>query len=148
MQSELIRDHLCEVQAELFELSSKRGMDSATFIEKWAMSETAAFFDLDYDRTHWLGDAYLLGEIEDENGEIPRNGESWSPGEMYWIGYMYRRICQRLGISSKNAADFVPPHEMHLIYPGFHTLDCDMAIDRILEERDEQEKSALQFKNC
>lgn len=136
MQNKRAVDLLCDIQADLFELSAIKGIDSKSFIIEWSESETAKNFDLPYDRTHWLGDEYLLAEIEDENGKLPRGGENWGRSIMRWMGWMYRLISIKGNMSSHDAVRLSPPEEMLEIYPGYHTLDYDMAVERIFEAKE------------
>lgn len=54
---------LCDIQGRLFELSATRRLDSASFIKKFMLSETAKALDSSYNRMQWAGEEYLLEEV-------------------------------------------------------------------------------------
>ena len=123
---------LCDIQGRLFELSGKRNLDSAWFIRTFMMSETAAHLDLPYDRTQWMGEEYLFEEVLESAGAAP-SATPYSQDELYWIGYTYRCwhiVCDEASCEIYNRAD---ADFMRRIYPGYHTLDCEYAIERIKE---------------
>ena len=53
-------------------------------------SSTAAHLDDVYDRLQWMGEEYLLEELDDEAGGLKRAGELYDMEMMYWTGYLYR----------------------------------------------------------
>ena len=64
---------LCDIQGRLFELSSKQGYDSESFVSFFMKSEVAKDLDSTYNRMQWAGEEYLLEEtIADSNGKINR----------------------------------------------------------------------------
>lgn len=123
---------LCDIQGRLFELSGERGFESTWFIRAFMMSETAAHFDLPYDRTQWMGEEYLLEEILDGAG-VPKKSHIYSQDELYWIGYIYRYWHFLTGETSREIYGRADAKLMCSIYPGFHTLGCEQAIERIRE---------------
>ena len=58
---------------------------------------------------------------------------SWE--EMYWIGYLYRYFSYTYNKSSKQVYKIVKPKELRKLYPAYHTLGVDQAIERILEAK-------------
>ena len=124
----------CDTTARLFVLSAKQGLCSATFIEKFMNSKTCAEFDLPYDRLQWAGEQYILAELLDETS-IPQ-GETYDDDALCWIGYTYRYWHLYSGESSAKIYALANAETMNMIYPGYHTLDVSMAIDRIKEAND------------
>lgn len=123
---------LCDIQGRLFELSATQGVDSAWFIQTFMTGDTAAHFDLPYDRTQWMGEEYLLAEVL-EDAEQPTHSKLYAPDELYWIGYTYRYWHYYRDVSSQAIWRKADAEMMRRLYPGYHTLDCAQAIERIEE---------------
>lgn len=130
----LTRDkaQLCSIQGRLFELSGKANAGSAEFIDAFMRSETAARLDLPYDRLQWAGEEYILEEVSDEIGELP-DGAIWDDEPLFWTGYLYRLWHYQTGDSSAEIGRMADAATMHACYPGYHTLDPEMAIERLRE---------------
>ena len=125
---------LCSVQGKMFELSVKKNLSSKEFIDFYMQSKTAAFFDLPYDRTQWLGEENLLQDLLDEKSDLPA-GNTFSSESLFWIGYTYRYWHFMTGQSSKEICKICNAEIMNALYPAYHTLDCGMAVERILESK-------------
>ena len=123
---------LCDIQGRLFELALSQGLDCAEFIKVFMRSKTAACLDDTYDRLQWAGEEYILEELNDEIGSL-KKGESFSREEMYWIGYIYRYWHYYTGETSKIIYGIADAERMRNCWLGFHTLDNEMAIDRLKE---------------
>jgi len=121
----------CDTSGRLFELSARKGLDSAAFIEKYMNSDTCKHFDLPYDHLQWAGEQYILAELLDETA-VPQ-GDVYDGDTMFWIGYTYRYWHLYSGESSAEIYKQANAETMNMIYPGYHTLDIAMAIDRIKE---------------
>ena len=52
-------------------------------------------------------------------------------GRLQWAGYTYRYWHYYTGKSSKEMYAIANAERMATVYPGFHTLDVKMAIDRL-----------------
>ena len=126
---------LCHVQGRLFELAWKHGYDMRDFFEKFMTSATAAGLDESYNRLQWSGEEYLLEEPESEVA-IRKEKRSRSRGSaaFYWIGYLFRYWHYYTGESSLKMFRMTGYDKMCLVYPGYHTFSCEMAIDRLREE--------------
>ncbi len=124
---------LCDIQGRLFELALKKGLNITDFAEKFMNSETAAYFDLPYDRLQWAGEEYILENLQDEvsikSSEKPENIRE----EVYWTGYLYRFWHFYTGESSKEIYSQAPIELMISCYLGFHTMDPEMAVDDLKE---------------
>ena len=67
---------LCDMQGQLFELSSNLGYDSISFIKTFMQSEIAKKLDSDFNHLQWAGKEYILESIEIELGDkIEKNGK-------------------------------------------------------------------------
>ena len=96
-------------------------------------SNTAVGMDSEFDHSQWAGAGYLMEELEDDAGGLPRSDKIYDPEAMYWMGYLYRYWHFYTGESSKEIYKRIDAATMALIYPGYHTLDPQEAIDRLLE---------------
>lgn len=63
---------LCDIQGSLFELVLKNGYDCKEFIERFMNSKTAAASDETYDLLQWAGEEYILEELNEEIGGLPK----------------------------------------------------------------------------
>ncbi len=124
---------LCDIQGRLFELARKSGYDCKDFIEKFMNSKTAAALDESYDRLQWAGEEYILEELIDEVGSLKSAGITYHNEMMYWSGYTYRYWRYYTGESSKEIYKIADAGTMAECYSGFHTIDVEMAIDRLKE---------------
>ena len=124
---------LCDIQGRLFELALKNGYDCKEFIEKFMNSNAAAALDRTYDRLQWAGEEYILEELNEEFGGLPRAGVTYHNEIIYWAGYTYRLWHYYTSESSTEIYATAPVETMATGYLGLHTLDVTMAIDRLKE---------------
>lgn len=126
---------LCDIQGRLFELALDKKVPCSEFIEAFMNSRVAACLDDTYDRLQWAGEEYILEELEDEIGlsVIEEKGELFTREVMYWTGYVYRYWHYYTGESSKEIVRVANAELMNRCWLGFHTLDVEMAIDRLKE---------------
>ncbi len=122
---------LCDIQGRLFELALKNGYDCKDFIEKFMNSKTAAALDESYDRLQWAGEEYILEELIDEVGGLKKAETTYHNEIMYWSGYTYRYWHYYTCESSKEIYKIADAGTMAECYLGFHTIDVEMAIDRL-----------------
>ena len=132
---------LCNIQGKMFENSAKKHFKSESFIDSFMNSETARFFDLPYDRTQWLGEENLLQDLIDEKSL--ETGDLYSNESLFWIGYIYRYWHFLTGESSEEISRKCNAKMMNAIYPAYHTLDCKMAIERIIESEGYKSKGLI-----
>ena len=126
---------LCHVQGELFTLAWDKGYVMRDFIPAFMHSESAARVDSPYSQLQWCGEEYLLSAVVRECLLFPNPVPGPEDREaLYWTGYLYRYWHFLTGETSKEiyaTADF---ERMLRVYPGYHTLSCEMAISRLKEE--------------
>ena len=123
---------LCGIQGKMFELSAKQNLSSKEFIDFYMQSNTARFFDLPYDRTQWLGEESLLLDVLEEN-QAMAHGNVYDTDCLFWIGYTYPYWHFLTKETSRSIGKKCDAQTMHALYPAYHTLDCQQAIERILE---------------
>lgn len=122
---------LCKMQGRLFELSVQNNLESISFITEFMKSDTAKHLDLEYDRTQWVGEEYLMAELMD-TGDY-KIGDTLDIEVMYWIGYIYRYWHLLTGESSKDIVKQALPKTMETNYYIFHSMDPHMAIENLKE---------------
>lgn len=128
---------ICSKQGEIFELVSRQGIDMQAFTEQYLCSDFCRRqFDTAYSR-YQCADA---GESLDIYGReklshLPRyeDNKMFLPETAWWIGFTYRQLWYRTGIASRELVQRVPFRTLAAMYPGYHTIDEDMAADRIIE---------------
>lgn len=125
---------VCDVQGCIFRMSAKRGYASKDFIYKFMNSQVAANMDLPYDRSQWMGEEFLFDELEDECSFIKMGSEDLFNSEvLFWIGYLYRYWHYYKQYSSKHIYDIADAELLNRCWLGYHTLDLEGAIDRLIE---------------
>lgn len=131
----LFERQLCDIQGRLFINSAEAGLDSKSFITDFINSSTAAHLDDEYDRLQWAGEEYILEELIDEMDGLNKSNDIYSREALYWIGYLYRFWHYYTGEFSKEIYREADAETMLEAWPGFHTLDPEMAVDRLKEFR-------------
>ena len=129
-----IESKLCDIQGRLFELSVKKGYSSKSFVKHFMESKLAKNLDSVYNRMQWVGEEYLLEELEDECGNtLEKDGNILTVDEIYWIGYIYRYWHYYKNEASKKIYKQAPYERMKTNYLMFHTMAPEMAIDDLIE---------------
>lgn len=123
---------LCDIQGRLFENSAKAGYESESFIQSFMKSDIAANLDSEYNRMQWMGEEYLLEELEHEVN-LEKGSRVYTKEVLYWIGYLYRYWHYYTGEDSKKIIRTAPAQTMHRNYRMFHTMDPVMAVEDLKE---------------
>lgn len=132
---------LCDIQGRLFELSTKKRLNSETFIEDFMRSMVASYLDAPYNRMQWAGEEYLLEELMSEcAGKLKSGGDVFTKDEMYWIGYLYRYWSILKNERSADVYKQAKTQVMHQNYLMFHTLDPGLAIENLKEINRQRKK--------
>ena len=116
---------LCDIQGRLFELSVRKGLDSAAFIDCFMRSKVAACLDSTYNRMQWAGEEYADRLMSSEN--------VFDKDEMYWIGYLYRYWSISQNERSAEIYRQARTQVMRRNYLMFHTLDPELAVENLKE---------------
>lgn len=127
-----IQFKLCDIQGRLFELSSAKGYDSATFIKAFMTSETAKGLDSKYNRLQWAGEEYLLAEVID-SAKLTPGGKVYDKETLFWSGYLYRFWHFATGEDSREIYKQAPAETMNRNWLIFHTLAPEVAIEDLKE---------------
>ena len=96
-------------------------------------SDVARRMDGVFDFLQWAGEEYLLEELDDEVGGLPRAGASWGREPMYWTGYLYRLWHYLTGETSRAIYATADVDTMGGAYLGMHVLDPELAIENLKE---------------
>ena len=138
---------LCEMSADLFVQSAKKGYDSKDFIEKLMNSETAIYLYDKADTQMWLGSNYIIDTLEQEV-QIHK-GETYPHDLMSWIGYLF--ACWNLTYADDMPRDMImqaPVDVLVLTYQGLHVLTFEDAIKELKSiYRENREQSMLKVSN-
>lgn len=121
---------VCEMSADLFVQSVKKGYDSKDFIEKLMNSETAIYLYDKKDTQMWLGSNYIIQTLEQEVS-IDK-GIQYSEDLMAWIGYLF--ACWNLTYEKDTPRDMIeqaPVDVLTLTYQGLHVLSFEDAIKEL-----------------
>lgn len=138
---------ICEMQGRIFERSASENLPSRDFIAFFMASDVAARIESPWSRFQWLDDAYCLEHVIREMPEdMKMSGDIWDTETLFWTGFTYRYWQMFDGTSSAEIVRIAPPDRMYRTYPGFHTLDCEAAIARLIElHRDDMARKGKDF---
>ena len=127
---------LCELQAKVFELSLLYSEDgSAVFIRRFMRSDLARRLDTTGSLLELSDAAQMVKEVDVEFGGNPYGSEKYSANELHWMGYIYRYWCSMTGTASKAVYKLAPARELRSLYPSYHSLDPEQAVERICEAK-------------
>ena len=124
---------LCNVQGRLFQLAATSGYDPVAFVDAFMQSEVAVGLDSDYNRLQWSGEIYILHRMEEELS-LTKGGDSVDPEALFWAGYLTRYWRLTTGETSREIHAVADARRLLTVYPGYHTLDCDLAIRKLKEQ--------------
>ena len=130
MDKTIFNTGVCEMSAELFVQSIKKGYDSKDFIEKLMNSETAVYLYDKKDTQMWLGANYIIETLEQE--VTIERGMQYPEDLMSWIGYLF--ACWNLTYEEDMTKDMIeqaPVDVLTLTYQGLHVLSFEDAIKEL-----------------
>ena len=123
---------VCKQQASLFSrIVELTGKDPKDFIEKFMVSKTAEYMDLEGDMTQWMMEAYLAEEFLKEGIDIKNyDGETqYDSDTLYWIGYLYRYWgFYRNPIKQSDIYKLADFDFLYRAYPGLHVESLENVI--------------------
>lgn len=123
--------NLAKVQGNLFVESINRyECSSAHFIKVFMNSEICAYIDK-YEQIDIAG---VFDELESKH-KLSTGNEKFNVDNIYWIGYLYRYWAYRYETNSKNIYKIINARQLNELYDIYHTLDPDVAIERIYEAK-------------
>lgn len=135
MESKL-KSSLSDMQGKLFEMSGDLGYDSEAFIKSFMTSDIAKGLDCEFDFMQWAGKEYIMERIQEELPKACKmEGTVFSKETLYWTGYTYRWWHYYTGESSKEIYRIANAKTMNVTYFAYHTMDTEMAIERLKESK-------------
>ena len=135
----LMENIICETQGNIFKCANEWKLDMDVFVPKYMKSR---FCEKNMDTIYspfQMADGeecldFILSEIDVPELKKPK----YNMVIAEWVGYTYRQMYYALGKSSKEIIEKVPFIAMLAYYPGLHTVDEDMAMDIIREDKFER----------
>ncbi len=127
MDATIFNIGICEMSAEVFVKSVKKGYDSKDFIEKLMTSQTATHLYNKTDTQMWLGAEYIMETLEQE--VMIQKGKTYPEDLMSWIGYLF--ACWNFTYTCDTPKDMIrqaPVETLTLSYQGLHVLSFEDAI--------------------
>ena len=127
MDATIFNIGVCEMSADLFVRSVKKGYDSKDFIEKLMSSETAIYLYDKADTQMWLGSNYIIQTLEQEVSI--NKGKLYPEDLMSWIGYLF--ACWNFTYEEDTPKDMIrqaPVDTLTLTYQGLHVMSFEDAI--------------------
>ena len=136
---------LCKFQGELFQASlTETNCSSKIFIRRFMLSDLAKRMD----SYGFLFEAYDLldcfQELQSQFGPSEYGRIKFNPEEMYWMGYLYRYWSYLSEKGSKQVYKIIKPDELRKLYFPYHSLDPEVAIERIMEAKGIYEEDQIQ----
>lgn len=130
---------LCDIQGRLFELFTDTEYDTESLVETFMNSEVAKNLDSVYNRMQWAGEEYLLEELIDTcKDKLKPKTKNIEKDVVYWMGYIYRYWHYYKEENSKKIYKQAPFNTMNINYLMFHTMDVEMAIDDLIEIKNQK----------
>lgn len=127
---------LCDLQGETFERSIElTETSSEIFMRRFMYSKTVKMLDNETIISSNMQAKDIVEMVTEEYKASKYGSVKYSREEMYWIGYLYRYFSYTYNKSSKQVYKIVKPKELRKLYPAYHTLGVDQAIERILEAK-------------
>ena len=127
---------LCAFQADIFEESlSATDCGSRIFVRRFMMSKLAKRMDGGGSLFEGIDVSAAINEISDQYGPSSFGKDRYGAQEIHWMGYIYRYWCYIFELSSKQVYRIIKPDELNKLYYPYHSLDPEVAIQRILESK-------------
>ena len=127
---------ICETQMRIYRYYAKRKYNMEIFSNAYLSSDFCKrAMDTKYSRFQLedVGECsdFFMPEIENK---LTIDTEIKIPVEVVeWIGFAYRQLWFETRIFSKDLCKIVPFSAMVKLYPGMHTLDEDVAAEKIMQ---------------
>lgn len=126
----------CRYQGQLFMKSLEScACSSAVFIRRFMNSAVCDQLDriLPWGSPPSYDDVFRA--LEEDYGSSNYGSIQYGEEELYWMGYLLRFWSLTRSASSKSIYKIVGGRELAGLYPIYHGLDPDAAVERILESR-------------
>ncbi len=135
---------LCKFQGELFQKSiDETACSSMIFIRRFMLSNLAKRMDREGFLFEAIDVTDALREIEIQFSPSDYGKVKFGREELYWTGYIYRYWAYITKKSSKQIYRIVKPEELRKFYFPYHSLDPELAIERIKESKGIKEEDDI-----
>lgn len=124
---------LAEFQGKLFEKSYELNCSTGIFIRRFLHSELLKRLDTNNPSLLSLDVNEGINSISEQFGETDYGEIKFSPGALFWIGYMYRYISYTREVSTKFTLQLFSYRQMNEVYFTFHTQAPEWCIQNLLE---------------
>ena len=133
---DIVQETICQTQGNIFRVACEQRYDMNVFVPSYMNSRFCAKNMDGIWTVYQFADAeecldFILPEIQPPK----LDKVVYNPAVMEWIGFTYRQLYLTLNISSKEIYDKVSFLDMIVYYPGLHTVDDEMAMDIIKEDK-------------
>lgn len=126
----------CRYQGQLFVKSLEScTCSSAVFIRRFMNSAVCDHLDRTLPWGSPPSHDEVFRDLEEDYGPSNYGSIRYTEEELYWMGYLLRFWSLTRDVSSKSIYKIVGGRELAGLYPIYHGLDPDVAVERILESR-------------
>ena len=124
---------LSEYQGKLFEKSSGLNCSSPVFIRRFLHSDLLEKLDTNNPTVVPLAAAEGINSILEQFGDSDYGKIKYSPGALFWMGYMYRYISYTREQNTPFIMKIFEYKQMNNVYYSFHTQDPEWCVKSLLE---------------
>ena len=125
---------LASMQAGIFERSVNDNIASYFFIQEYMNSFECSLLDnLNFFATG-LSEFEIYLIIKRNVNRV--DGEVYPLEIMHWMGFFYRYASYLSGISSKKLLKVISPKKLLQVYPLYHGLDIEKAVELVFEQNE------------
>ena len=131
-----MQDIICETQGDIFRCANEMKYDMESFVPAYMTSEFCKrHMDGIYSYFQMADGEECLDYITNEINVPKLNKVIYPSSIMAWIGFTYRQLAIELKKPSCEIIKKVPFYSMVAYYPGLHTIDEEMSIEIITENK-------------
>lgn len=123
----------CEIQADLFELSTEKfSCSSPFFISRYMQSDIVKELDNVDDPYNFLSPHNLIVLMNSNYPSLKKKkGLKYPKPVIRWIGYMYRAYALIKKEQSKKIYESLPAEKMLTLYETFHTFSTEYCVEQL-----------------
>lgn len=134
---------MCELQADLFALSSSRfSCGSSFFISRFMYSDLAKDLDNIDDPYNYISPNNMIDIMRKKYPSLNEKGGNKYPEQVLrWIGHIYRAYCIIKKQYSYKIYKLLKADKLLSLYDSFHTFSIDYCIERLDEIIQEEKPS-------
>ena len=128
-------ERMCELQADVFELSAERfSCGSEYFASRFMHSQAAKRLDNVRDLYNYSTPETLLLEMAFAYPSLDsKKGKKLPSHVLRWIGYVYRAFCIEKKWFSADLYKELKAEELYGLYDSFHTFSVEYCVGRLFD---------------